>query len=42
MSGRIIPTIWGKGGDFQELGYHPLFDLLIVPWNCHGASGCII
>ena len=29
-------------GDFQELGHHPLFGLLRVPWNCHGTSGCVI
>ena len=31
MSRRIIPTILGKGGDFQELGHHPLLGLLTVP-----------
>lgn len=25
MNGRIIPTILGKGHDFQKLGHHPLF-----------------
>ena len=38
MSGRIIPAIWGEGGDFQELGNRPLVGLLTVPWNCCGAS----
>ena len=38
----IIPTIWGRGGDFQELGHRPLFGLLTVPWNCRGTSGCVI
>ena len=28
MSGRIIPTILGRGGDFQEWGHYPLFGLL--------------
>ena len=26
MSGRSIPAISGRGGDFQELGHRPLFD----------------
>ena len=26
MSGRSIPAISGRGGDFQELGHCPLFD----------------
>ena len=42
MSGRIIPTIFGKGVDFQGLGHCPLLGLLTVPWNCHGTSGCAI
>ena len=42
MSGRSIPAISGRGGDFQELGYHPLFDLYGQPWNCHGACGYVI
>ena len=33
---------WERGGHFQELGHHPLFGLLVVPWNCHGASECVI
>ena len=33
---------WERGGNFQELGHHPLFGLLVVPWNCHGASECVI
>lgn len=24
MSERIIPALWGKGRDFQELGHYPL------------------
>ena len=28
MSGRIIPTIWGQGWNFQELVHHPLSGLL--------------
>ena len=42
MSGRIIPTIWGRGRDFQELGHCPLFNLLWLAsglswhlWVCH-------
>ena len=34
-------SFWGKGGDFQELGQHPLFDLYGQPWNCHRASVCV-
>ena len=30
MSGRILLTILGKGGDFQELGQHLLSGLLKV------------
>ena len=30
MRGRSIPAILGRGGDFQELGHCPLFDLGIV------------
>ena len=26
MNGKSIPAILGRGGDFQELGHHPLFD----------------
>ena len=29
-SGRIIPTILGESGDFQDLGHHPLLGLLTV------------
>ena len=29
-------AILGSGGDFQELGYHPLLNLYGQPWNCHG------
>ena len=39
MSGRSIPAILRKGGDFQELGHHPLFDTYGGPWNCHGSVG---
>ena len=42
MSGRVIPTIVGRGGDFQDLGHRPLLGVLIVPWNCRGTSGCVI
>ena len=30
------------GGSFQELGNNPLLGLLIVPWNFHRASGCVL
>ena len=30
MSGRILLAIWGKGGDLQELGQHPLFGLWVT------------
>lgn len=30
MNGKIIPTISGKGGDFQELSHHPLFGLFMI------------
>ena len=39
MSGRIISTIFGKGGDFLELGHHAFLGLLTVPWNGHDALG---
>ena len=39
MSGKIISTIFGKGGDFLELGHHAFLGLLTVPWNGHGALG---
>ena len=42
MSGRNIPAILGRGGDFQELGQLPLFDPYGRSWNCHGACGCVI
>ena len=29
MSGKSIPAISGRGGDFQELGHHPLFDVMV-------------
>ena len=32
----------GRGGDFQELGHHPLLGLLTLPWISHGTSGCVI
>ena len=32
----------GKVGDFQELGHCPHVGLLMLPWNCYGASGCVI
>ena len=39
MSGRIIQTILGRGGDFQDLGLRPLLGSVTEPWNCHGTSG---
>ena len=42
MSGRSIPAILGRDGDFQELGHRPLFDPYGQSWNCHGACGCVI
>ena len=33
---------WKGGRDFQDLGHCPFLDLLTVPWNCHGTSGCVI
>ena len=39
MIGRTISTVFGKGGDFQELGHRALLGLLTVPWNSHGALG---
>ena len=47
MGRRIIPTIWGKGADFQELGYCPLFGLLLAMelswclWMYHLACWCV-
>ena len=25
--GRLFQLLWGRGGNFQELGHHPLFGL---------------
>ena len=40
--GGLFQLFWGRGGDFQELGYCPLFDLLWSAselswrlWVCH-------
>ena len=42
MSGGLLQLVWGRGGDFQDLGHHPLLGLLTVPWNCHkGGVICI-
>ena len=38
--GGLFQLFLGRGGDFQDLGHHPLLGLLKVPWNCHGTSGC--
>ena len=38
----LFQLFWGRGGGFQELGHHPLFSLLTLPWNCHGTSGYVI
>jgi len=40
--GNFKSLFWRRGGDFQELGHCPLLGLWTVPWNCHGASGCVI
>ena len=42
MGWVISYAILGKGGDFQELGHCPLLGLLTVPWNCLGASECVL
>ena len=39
MSGRIIPTIWGKGRRFPGFGPPPTPRSLTVPWKGHGTSG---
>ena len=41
MSGRIIPTIWGKGTEISSNGvttHYLVFDGW--PWNCHGTHVC--
>ena len=40
--GGLFQLFWGIDGDSQEFGHHPLFGLLTVSWNCHGASGGVI
>ena len=30
MSGRVIPGIWGKRWDFQELDHHPLTPIFLL------------
>lgn len=35
---RSIPIISEKGEDFQELGHCPLFALLTLASDCHGAG----
>ena len=37
--GGVFELFGGRGGDFQELGYHPLFDLYGQSWNCPGTCG---
>jgi len=32
--GGLFQLFWGGGGDFQDLGHHPLLGFLTVPWNC--------
>ena len=39
--GVVLQLLWGRGGDFQELGYSPLFDFCGQPWNRHGTCGCV-
>ena len=39
--GVVLQLLWGRGGDFQELGYSPLFDFCSQPWNRHGTCGCV-
>ena len=39
--GGVFQLLWGRGRDFQELGYSPLFDFCGQPWNRHGTSGCV-
>ena len=41
ISGRIIPTILGKGGDFQELGHGQLLAFNGWPQICHGTGECV-
>ena len=38
----VLGGILGKEWRFPGTGPLPLFGLLMVPWNCHGASGCVI
>ena len=38
----VLGSILGKEWRFPGTGPLPLFGLLMVPWNCHGASGCVI
>ena len=42
MSGRIIPTILGKGWRYPGIEPPPTF-LVFDGWpqNCHGAGGCV-
>ena len=39
--GVVLQLLWGRGGDFQELGYSPLFDFCGQPWNRHGTCDCV-
>ena len=40
LSGKIIPTIWGKGRSFQEVGRHLLSALSWLASDGSGASEC--
>ena len=37
--GGVVQLFWGSCGYFQELSYHPLFDIYGWPWKCHGTVG---
>ena len=41
MNGKIIPTISGKGRDFQELSHHPLFGLFMIRLRTVMVLGCV-
>ena len=39
----VFQLFRGRGGDLQEWGHCPFFDLYgWWPGNCHGACGCVI
>ena len=31
--GGLFQLLWERGGDFQELGHHPLFSLSWLAWE---------